>query len=227
MEITPVAKIRTDFPAKFGLPRQSMLVSSLPGKIIFEKNYRRSEMLRGLEGFSHIWVLWGFSEHEQGKWSPTVKPPRLGGKVRMGVWATRSPFRPNQIGLSCLKIEEIIWESEDGPMILVSGIDMMDGTPIYDIKPYLPYADAHPEARQGFTSEVKNYELEVIFPEEYLEKLPEEKRRGALDLLRQDPRPPYHNHPEQVYKIAYAGWDIHFTVKEKKLNVTGVIEYKK
>lgn len=222
MELVPIGKIYTDFPTKFGLPRQSGLVPALTGMIKFEKEYRLGSMLKGLEDFSHIWVIWGFSEHPQGKWSPTVKPPRLGGKTRMGVFATRSPFRPNQIGLSCLKIEKIIIESGEGPVIMVSGIDMMNGTPIYDIKPYLPYADAYPDAGNGFTSMVSDYELDVEFPQELLELVPEEKREGALALLEQDPRPAYHNHPEQVYKIGYAGLDIHFTVNEKNLKVIGV-----
>lgn len=225
MELIPIGKIYTDFPTKFGLPRQSGLVPSLTGLIRFEKEYRLASMLKGLDGFSHIWVIWGFSEHPQGKWSPTVKPPRLGGKVRMGVFATRSPFRPNQIGLSCLKIEKIITDCEDGPVIMVSGIDMMNGTPIYDIKPYLPYSDSHPDAKNGFTSSVIDYELDVVFPQDLLELFPEEKRKGALELLEQDPRPAYHNHPEQVYKIAYCGLDIHFTVNEREVTVIGVKQF--
>ena len=224
MDIQPIAYFRSPFTSKFGLPRQSGIVETLHGRIELTRDYATPEALRGLEEYDFIWLIWGFSENVDARKHPTVRPPLLGGNERVGVWATRSPFRPNNLGLSSVRIVAV--RPEDG-VVEVAGADLMDGTPIYDIKPYLPYAYAYPEAKQGFTSEVTNYELDVIFPDEYLEKLPEEKRQGALELLRQDPRPPYHNHPEQVYKIAYAGWDIHFTVKEKRLQVTGVVEYKK
>lgn len=210
-----IARIQTDFPTKFGLPRQGSFGSSLTGRIVFEKEYRKKPALKGIEEYSHLWLIWGFSEVQRKKWVPTVKPPRLGGKIHKGVFATRSPFRPNPIGLTCVRLDGIDWDAKDGPALLVSGIDMMDGSPIYDIKPYLAYSDAYPDARSGFGSRVKDQVLQVDFPSDLLEIIPNGKRDGALEMLRQDPRPPYHNHAEQVYKIAYAGVDIHFTVDEQ------------
>lgn len=223
LELKQIARIQTDFPTKFGLPRQGCFAESLVGKIIFEPEYQKKEALRGIEEYSHLWLLWGFSMAERAVWTPTVKPPRLGGKIHKGVFATRAPFRPNPIGLTCVKLERVEWDGSKGPMLLVSGIDMMSGSPIYDIKPYLPYADAYPEALGGFGEKVKDQTLEVCFPTELLELLPADKRQGALEMLRQDPRPPYHNHAEQIYKIAYAGYDIHFTVEENRLTVCRVI----
>lgn len=222
-EMKIIAHIRTDFPTKFGIPRQSSLVEELVGEIIFEPEYRQMEAFRGMEDFSHLWLLWEFSEAKRENWSATVKPPRLGGKTRMGVFATRSPFRPNPIGLSCVRLMELRFEEILGPVLVVAGVDLMDGTPIYDIKPYLPYVDAHPDARGGFGDRVKDHELEVTFPEELLLRLPEEKRAGAIAFLRQDPRPAVHKDPQRVYKIAYAGCDIHFTVQEEQLTVTNVL----
>lgn len=219
-----IAHIKTDFPTKFGIPRQSCLADELLGEIIFEPEYRQPEAFRGIEEFSHLWLLWEFSEAKREHWSATVKPPRLGGKTRMGVFATRSPFRPNPIGLSCVRLVELRLDEAAGPVLVVAGVDLMDGTPIYDIKPYLPYVDAHPEASGGFGDRVKDHELEVIFSEELLARLPAEKRAGAIAFLRQDPRPAVHKDPQRVYKIAYAGHDIHFTVQEECLTVLDVVQ---
>lgn len=217
-----IAYIYTDFPQKFGIPRQSGLVPQLRGTIVFEPEYRSLEAVKGLEGFSYIWLLWQFEGVKRDNWSATVKPPRLGGNKHVGVFATRSPFRPNPIGLSSVKLEEIEI-TDKGPVLHVSGIDLRDKTPIYDIKPYLPYADCHPDAKEGFAGAVKEYCLEVDFPEELLKKIPEEKRGALLEILKQDPRPSYHSDPERRYGVAFAGFDIHFTVKENVLVVFEVI----
>lgn len=206
-----VAKIYTDFPSKFGLPRQSGMSDALKGTIVFEPEYRREEAFRGLDGFSHIWLLWEFSAAKREEWSPTVRPPRLGGNARMGVFATRSPFRPNPIGLSCVKLESIEQVPSLGTVLHVSGIDMMDQTPIYDIKPYLPYTDARPEASAGWTEVADQRLLEVTFPEELLARLPEEKQAGAIAFLSHDPRPAYSS-SDRIYKAEYAGCDISFSV---------------
>lgn len=219
----PIAHIKTDFPTKFGIPRQSCLAEELVGEIIFEPEYRQPEAFRGIEEYSHLWLLWEFSEAKRENWSATVKPPRLGGKQRMGVFATRSPFRPNPIGLSCVRLVELRFDEMLGPVLVVAGVDLMDGTPIYDVKPYLPYVDAHPEARGGFGDRVKDHVLGVTFPEDLLARLPEEKRAGAIAFLRQDPRPAVHKDPQKIYKIAYAGYDIHFTVREEFLSVVDVV----
>ncbi|MDD7178081.1 MAG: tRNA (N6-threonylcarbamoyladenosine(37)-N6)-methyltransferase TrmO [Lachnospiraceae bacterium] len=223
-EIKIIAHIRTDFPTKFGIPRQSSLADELTGEIIFEPEYRQPEAFRGIEEFSHLWLLWEFSEAKREHWSATVKPPRLGGKVRMGVFATRSPFRPNPIGLSCVRLVELRFDETYGPVLVVAGVDLMDKTPIYDVKPYLPYVDAHPEAIGGFGDRVKAHELEVLFLDELRERLPEEKRAGAIAFLKQDPRPAVHKDPARVYKIAYAGYDIHFTVEAERLTVVDVVK---
>lgn len=219
-----IAYIRTDFQTKFGIPRQSGLIDELKGIITFEPEYRNPEAFRGLEGFSHIWLLWKFSESKKEKWSATVKPPRLGGKTRMGVFATRAPYRPNNIGLSCVRLENIELDSENGPILYVSGIDLMDGTPIYDIKPYIPYADCHPEATEGFVSKTKSHELNVHFPEEWLQIFPKEKRQAIIQVLKQDPRPGYDVDPDRMYGVAFAGYDVHFQVKENELTVYDVIK---
>lgn len=221
--IRVIAHIRTDFPTKFGIPRQSSLVEELRGEIIFEPEYRQPEAFRGIEEYSHLWLLWEFSEAKREHWSATVKPPRLGGRTRMGVFATRSPFRPNPIGLSCVRLVELRQDETYGPVLVVAGVDLMDGTPIYDIKPYLPYVDAHPDATGGFGDRVKEHALEVADPGSLLERLAEEKRAGAVAFLQQDPRPAVHKDPDRVYKIAYAGYDIHFTVHDTKLSVTDVV----
>ena len=187
MEI--VARIYTDFDEKFGIPRQSSLVPELYGRIVFEPAYRDLQMLKGLEGFSWIWLIWQFDRVPEGKWSPTVRPPKLGGNRHMGVFATRSPFRPNPIGLSSVRLEKILPQTPDGPVIIVSGADIVNGTPIYDIKPYIAYSDSHPEALGGFTEEVERTQLEVIIPEDLLCKIPEEKRPALMGVLAQDPRP--------------------------------------
>ena len=218
-----IAHIKTDFPTKFGIPRQSGLVEELQGLIIFEPAYRQPEAFRGLEEFSHIWLLWEFSEAKRGRFRATVKPPRLGGKARMGVFATRAPFRPNPIGLSCVRLLEVRWDEAYGTMLVVAGADLMDGTVIYDVKPYLPYADAHPGARSGFGGQVKEHALAVSFPEELLSRLPLEKRAAAVGFLRQDPRPGVHGEKARVYKAAFAGFDIHFAVDGEQLTVVDVV----
>ena len=209
-----IARIQNDFPTKFGLPRQSGLAPSLHSKIVFEPAYRVPEALRGLDGFSHIWLIWGFSGNSH-SWSPTVRPPRLGGNVRMGVFATRSPFRPNPIGLSSVRLESIEADGENGLVLIVSGADLMDGTPIYDIKPYLPGVDAHPDATEGFVGTHKQILLEVEVSQELAAELSEPQLATLREILAQDPRPAYHvGHadPNRVYGLAYAGRDIHFTV---------------
>jgi len=217
-----IAHIYTDFPEKFGIPRQSGLIDELEGKIVFTPEYRNPEALRGLEDFSHIWLLWEFSEAVREDWRPTVRPPLLGGNKRMGVFATRSPFRPNSIGLSSVKLDRIELTEKEGAVIYVKGADLMNGTPIYDIKPYLPYADSHPEATGGFTENLAERELEVDFSEALLEKVPEEKRTALIKVLACDPRPSYQNDEERVYGFDFAGLEISFKVKGKVLNVVSV-----
>ena len=215
----PVARIRSDFPEKFGIPRQSGVVESLEAKIVFEPEFRVTDAVRRLEDFSHIWLIWEFSEAVRDTWSPTVRPPRLGGNVRMGVFATRSPFRPNPIGLSCVKLLKVEQDEALGPVLTVSGADLMDGTPIYDIKPYIPYADCHPEAKGGFTTNVEMKPLTVDFPAELLEKVPQEKREALIGVLEQDPRPRYQKDPERVYGMSFAEMEIKFTVSDRTLSV--------
>lgn len=217
-----IAHINTDFPEKFGIPRQSGLVKELTGRIVFEPEYRSADAVKGLEGFDYIWLLWQFQGTERDNWSATVKPPRLGGNKHIGVFATRSPFRPNNIGLSSVKLDKIELTNQ-GPVLWVSGVDLKDGTPIYDIKPYLAYTDSHPEAKEGFAYAVKGYELEVEFPEKLLDMIPEEKRRAIIEVLKQDPRPSYQNEPERRYGVAFAGFDVRFVVKEQRLTVVEVV----
>lgn len=219
-----IAHVQTDFPSKFGIPRQSGLVDSLKGRIVFEPEFRNPEAFRGLEEFSHIWILWKFSESRKENWSATVKPPRLGGKKRMGVFATRSPFRPNDIGLSCVKLERVEQDEKDGPVLWVAGVDLLDGTPVYDIKPYIPLADCHPEASEGYTKETKVHELTVDFPEHLLKLYPEEKREAIVGVLAQDPRPTYFQDPERVYGVPFAGFDVKFKVDEDVLTVCDVVK---
>ncbi len=218
-----IAHIRTDFPDKFGIPRQSGLVKELQGTIIFEPEYRNPSALRGLEEFSHIWLLWQFSQSGKDRWSATVKPPRMGGKKRMGVFATRSPFRPNDIGLSCVRLERIAADRHLGMVIQVSGADLMDKTPIYDIKPYIPFTDCRPDASEGYTRETMAHKLEVEFPEHLLERYPREKRAAIIGVLAQDPRPAYVQDNERIYGVAFGGFDIKFRVIENKLTVCDVI----
>ena len=220
--IEPIARITTDFSEKFGLPRQSGLVKSLKGIIAFEPKYSNADALRGLEGFSHLWIIWGFSESVGKEWFPTVRPPRLGGNIKMGVFATRSPFRPNSLALSVVKIEKIDLQAVNGPLIFVSGVDMKSGSPIFDIKPYIPYADSLPDAKGGFTDSFENKRLEVEFPEHLLSLFPEYKQQVMLDVLSLDPRPSYQDDPDRIYGIAFAGFDVRFTVKEKKVVVVEV-----
>ena len=217
-----IGHIRTDFPSKFGIPRQSGLIDSLKGKIILEPEYRNPQVYKGIEEFSHIWLLWEFSEAKKEHWSATVKPPRLGGKKRMGVFATRAPFRPNNIGLSCVKLDRVEQDEKDGPVLWVAGVDLLDGTPIYDIKPYIPLTDCHPEASEGYTRETKIHELKVEFPEELLNQYPEEKRQAVLGILSQDPRPTYFQDPERVYGVPFAGFDVKFQVDGDLLIVCGL-----
>lgn len=217
-----IARIHSDFREKFGIPRQSGLVPELKAKIVFEPEYRNPHAFKGLEGYSHIWLIWQFSEAVREDWSPTVLPPRLGGNTHVGVFATRSPFRPNSIGLSSVRLERIEWDTKQGPVLHVAGADLLDGTPIYDIKPYIAYTDSHPDAVCGFSDQVRDYELKVVFPEELLMSLPEEKREAALGILRQDPRPAYQNDPNRRYGVAFAGYDIRFHVKDAVLTVCEV-----
>ena len=218
MEI--IARIRSEFPQKFGIPRQSGLVEGLRGKIVFEPAYRNPEAVRGLEEFSHLWLLWQFSESRG--WYPTVRPPRLGGNRRVGVFATRSPFRPSPIGLSCVRLERV--EVENGPVLHVLGADLMDGTPILDIKPYLPYADCRPEAAGGFAARVEREALTVECPGELLLRVPEESRQTLRGVLAQDPRPSYHRDPERVYGMTFAGYQVRFRVENKTLTVLEIRE---
>ncbi len=219
-----IAAIHTDFPSKFGIPRQSGMVPELLAEIIFEPGFRRREALLGIEEYSHLWLLWDFSEARKEHWSPVVFPPRLGGKVKRGVFATRSPFRPNSIGLSCVKLEQVMLEGGDCPKLIVSGADLMDGTPIYDIKPYLPYTDAHPEARGSFGEEHKSDGIKVCFPKQLLEKLPLDKRTAAVHVLEQDPRAAYNKQPHNLYGMQFAGYDIRFMVSGDVLTVCEVVD---
>ena len=224
-EIKTIAHIRSDFPEKFGIPRQSGIIKELKAQIIFEKEFRDPNCILGLEEFSHLWILWEFSGNEKAGWSPTVIPPRLGGRIHKGVFATRSPFRPNPIGRSCVRLEAIEMTAKDGPVLHVLGADLRDNTPILDIKPYIRYTDCQPDAVSGFADGVKAYRLEVFFPEELLEKLPEEKRRAAVRILEEDPRPAYQNDPDRRYGTAFAGWDIRFHVRGRTLTVCEVVPY--
>ena len=222
-ELKVIARIRSDFPEKFGIPRQSGLVPQLRAKIIFEPEFRNADALRGIEGFSHLWLIWQFSAAVRDTWSPTVRPPRLGGNERVGVFATRSPFRPNAVGLSCVKLEGVAREEGLGEVLIVSGADLMDATPIYDIKPYLPYADAHPEALGGFAPAPKET-LAVDCPPELLAALPEEQREALLGVLAQDPRPQYQHDPARVYAMSFGGWDIKFRVRGERVEVLSLAE---
>lgn len=217
-----IGHIETDFKEKFGIPRQSGLVKESTGRIVFEKEYNVPEAFRGLEDFSHIWVLWQFSEALRDNWSPTVRPPLLGGNKRMGVFATRSPFRPNSVGLSALKLEKVELSASNGIVLHVSGADLLDGTPIYDIKPYLPYADSIPDAIGGFTESLDERKLSVDFPKELYEKIKEDKRNAVTAVLAADPRPSYQNDPERIYGMSFAEYEIKFTVDGKNLKVISV-----
>lgn len=214
----PIAHIKTDFNTKFGLPRQSGLVPELKGEIVFLPEYSRPEAFRELEGFTHIWVIWEFSEAKREEWSPTVRPPRLGGNKRVGVFATRSPFRPNSIGLSCVRLQEISFENNRA-VLRVSGIDMMNGTPVFDIKPYIPVADCITDASEGYTAETRTHSLTVIIPEEIKALIPRDKLKAVEGILRNDPRPSYIDDPERIYGVEFSGFDIRFTVQKDILTV--------
>lgn len=222
VEMQIIARINSDFPTKFGIPRQSGLVKELQATIIMEPEFRNPDMLRGLDGFSHLWLIWQFSANANKAWSPTVRPPRLGGNTRLGVFATRSTFRPNFIGLSSVKLESIEQTKEYGPVIHISGADLMDGTPIFDIKPYIPYGDCHPDAVGGFTDTADSYLLEVDFPQDLLSRLPSNKRDAAIGVLSHDPRPSYQKDPDRIYGVSFAGFDIRFRVKDSLLTVMEV-----
>lgn len=217
-----IARVHSDFPSKFGVPRQSGLVEDLTSTLVFEPEFRSEDALRGLEGFSHLWLVWVFHQAAQRDWSPTVRPPRLGGNARMGVFATRSPFRPNPIGLSCVKLEGVDLSTPDGPVLFVSGADLVDGTPILDIKPYLPYADCRPEAVGGFAGTAPEPCLAVDFPPALLERVPEGDRSALLGVLAQDPRPPYQRDPRRVYGFGFGGVEVRFTVGDGVLAVAEV-----
>lgn len=217
-----IARIHTDFATKFGVPRQSGLVESLRGEIVFEPEYRSRDALRGIQEFSHLWLIWEFSQAVRQRWQPMVRPPRLGGNAAMGVFATRSPYRPNPIGLSSVRLEGVEERPGLGPVLVVSGADLMDGTPILDIKPYLPYVDCRPEATGGFTDRVERKTLTVRCPQELLEQIPGEKREALLGVLAQDPRPAYQKDPERRYGLSFAGYDVGFVVEEDRLTVVDV-----
>ena len=224
MTIEPIAYIRTDFPEKFGIPRQSGLAASLQARIVFQPEYRNPDAFRGLEGFSHIWLIWGFSANPAGKaWHPTVRPPRLGGNDSMGVFATRSPFRPNPIGLSCVRLSSIDYDAEGGPVLHVTGADLMDMTPIFDIKPYIRYADSRPESVCGYVDSLQERRLKVVIPGEISSKV---KDKGSIpplvEVLRLDPRPSYHEDAERVYGLSFAGMNVRFRVCEDVLTVVDI-----
>lgn len=219
-----IAHIHTDFPQKFGIPRQSGLVESLKGTIVFEPEYRSPDAVKGMEEYDYLWLLWKFQVPEKQNWAATVKPPRLGGNTAVGVFATRSPFRPNPIGLSSVRLEKVELTEHQGPVIHVSGVDLRDGTPIYDIKPYLPYVDSHPDARGGFGAEQLGHALEVDFPPELLERIEADKREAIIGILKEDPRPSYQNDPQRIYGVSFAGKNVKFTVSDGRLTVADVEE---
>ena len=223
MEISPIAVIRTEFPEKFGIPRQSGLASTLRGRIVFNDGFRDPSALKGLEEFSHLWLIWEFSANRHTDWHPTVRPPRLGGNATMGVFATRSPYRPNPLGLSCVEIEGIDLITPDGPIIYIKGADLMDETPIYDIKPYIRYADSRPDAVCGYADEVPQKILEVMMSEDIKKELGD-KADAAIEILAYDPRPSYQNDPERVYGLSFAGYDIRFIVVDKILEITELVK---
>ena len=220
--IRVIARMHSDFPSKFGIPRQSGLVEALRSTIVFEPEFRNPDALRGIENYSHLWLIWQFSEAIRQDWSPTVRPPRLGGNTRMGVFATRSPFRPNSLGLSSVRLLGLRHTREYGTVLDIGGADLMDGTPIFDIKPYIPYGDCHPEASGGFTDHAGDFLLTVEFPEQLLKLLPEEKHAAVIGVLSHDPRPSYQREPSRIYGLSFSGFDIRFTVDQKTLTVQSV-----
>lgn len=224
MVIKPIAKIYNDFPSKFGIPRQSGRIEELKSKIIFEKEFRNEDSLRGIEQFSHLWLIWEFSENNNEDWNATVRPPRLGGNKRIGVFASRSPFRPNSLGLSCVKLETVEKDEKHGIVLTVSGADLMNGTPIYDIKPYIPYADCIENAQGGFAEENKDYKADVEIPEALLKIIPANKKEALIKVLEDDPRPSYKKDTEKAYGFPFAEWEIKFTAKGNKIIVTDIIK---
>ena len=220
-EFQPIATMRSAFPTKFGIPRQSGLVTELKSTIVFEPAYRNPEMLRGIEGFSHLWLIWSFSKSGD-RWSPTVRPPRLGGNQRMGVFATRSPFRPNSIGLSSVRLERVELHTPEGPVLHVSGADLMDGTPVFDIKPYIPYADCHPDAAAGFTAQTQFHHLTMVCDAGLWARVPAVQQAALQGVLENDPRPSYQHDPERVYGMEFGGLEVHFKVDGEVLTVTGI-----
>ena len=225
VSIQIIARMRSDFTSKFGIPRQSGLVEQLRSTIIFEPEYRNADALRGIDAFSHLWIIWQFSQAVRQGWSPTVRPPRLGGNTRMGVFATRSPFRPNNLGLSCVRLLGVEHTEAYGTVLHVGGADLMDGTPIFDIKPYIPYSDSKPDAAGGFTDQAEDFLLNVDFPTELLKKLPEQKREAAMGVLSHDPRPSYQKDSQRIYGLSFAGFNIRFTVQDKLLTVLEVAHH--
>ena len=219
-----IGTIYTDLPEKFGVPRQTGAVPELIGKIIFNAPYNVKEAFDGIEEYSHLWILWSFSESIRDDFSPTVRPPRLNGNKRKGVFATRSPFRPNNIGLSCVKLERVEHTKDNGVVLYVSGVDMKNGTPVFDIKPYIAYTDSHPDAQCSFAETFKDYSLDVDFPQELIDRIPKEKRNGIVGVLSQDPRPAYQNDSERIYGVRYLNFDVKFRVNKKALTVIDVIE---
>jgi len=224
MAMKVIARIRNDFSGKFGIPRQSGVVPELKGKIVFEPEYRNADALRGIEGFDYLWLIWQFSEAVREQWSPTVRPPILGGNTRVGVFATRSPFRPNALGLSSVRLEKAELHTPEGPVLHIAGADLMNGTPILDIKPYLAYADSHPDAAQGFRGDGWQRSLQVDFPAELLAKIPQAQQAGLLGILKNDPRPAYHHDPERVYVLPFGRREISFRVQDRRLVVLGAEE---
>ena len=220
--LRPIARIQSDFSEKFGIPRQSGLVEALRARVVFSPEYRVREAFRGLEGFTHIWLVWGFSQNVEAGWSPTVRPPRLGGNVRMGVFATRSPFRPNPIGLSCVELLAIDYDAPDGPALVVGGADLLDGTPIFDVKPYVPHADCRPQARGGFADAHREDRLAVDFPPRLEALVPPDKREALRGVLAGDPRPSYQRDPQRLYGLGFAGLQVRFTVEDGVLHVRQV-----
>ena len=221
-EIQAIARMKIDFPTKFGIPRQSGLVDELRSTIIFEPEYRNPDALRGIEGYSHLWLIWQFSQAVRQGWSPTVRPPRLGGNTRMGVFATRSPYRPNSLGLSCVRLLAVEDTKEFGTVLHVGGADLMDGTPIFDIKPYIPYGDAHPDAIGGFSDQAGDFLLDVVIPDDLLNQVPSNKQQALLGVLSHDPRPSYQRDPERIYGLSFAGYNIRFQVRENVLSVLAI-----
>lgn len=223
MVIEPIAYIRTSFPEKFGIPRQSGLASNLKARVVFEPQYRNADAVRGLEGFSHIWLIWEFSANRKSGWQPTVRPPRLGGNAHMGVFATRSPFRPNPLGLSCVELEGIDADAADGPVLVVRGADLMDGTPVYDIKPYIKYADSRPHALCGYVEKLNERRLKVVIPSEMADGIMDKSIMPSLvEVLQLDPRPSYHDDPERIYGLSFEGLNVRFRVSDGILEVVGI-----